>query len=174
MSWLPGLASSCRWFRPALALLFAATVAGCGFQLRGSATLPFETMYVPSNSGLLVELRRNLAAGTNTRLVASAADAQANFILLHEHREKLILSLDTAGRVREFQLRYRVGYRVAGPKGLDYLPKSEILLTREVSFNDAQVLAKEAEDALLYRDMQSDMVQQIMRRLAAARLREPD
>ena len=49
-----------------------------------------------------------------------------------------------------------------------FLPTSEILLTRDMSFNDAQVIAKEAEEAVLYRDMQTDMVQQIMRRLVAA------
>ena len=71
--------------------------------------------------------------------------------------------------MREYQLRYRVGFRVHDAKGRDYLPPSEIQLTRDISFNDTQVLAKESEEALLYRDMQSDMVQQILRRLPPRR-----
>ena len=82
----------------------------------------------------------------------------------------MILSFNTQGLVREYQLRYRVGFRVADAKGRVYVPTSEITLTRDVSFSEGQVLAKEAEEQLLYRDMQSDMVQQILRQLAAARV----
>jgi LPS-assembly lipoprotein len=100
--------------------------------------------------------------------VNSPAQAQAVLDLTTEERSKTILSLNAAGRVREFQLRYRLSFRVHDAKGRDYLPLSEIRLTRDISFNDAQVLSKEAEELLLFRDMQSDMVQQILRRLSAA------
>ena len=75
--------------------------------------------------------------------------------------------------MREFQLRYRIGFRVHDGKGGEYVPQSVIQLTRDVTFNDSEVLAKEAEEQLLFRDMQSDMVQQIMRRLAAAQKPKP-
>jgi LPS-assembly lipoprotein len=158
--------------RTTLALLASAALAaaGCGFQLRGQAQLPFETLYIPGGSPLVVELKRNLAAASKTRLVESVGDAQAVLGFTAELRDKVILSFNTAGRVSEYQLRYHVGFRVTDPKGDHvYLPTSEILLTRDVSYSDAQVLAKEAEEALLYRDMQSDMVQQILRRLVAAK-----
>ena len=150
--------------------LAAALLAGCGFQLRGQAQLPFETLYIPGGSPLAVELKRNVAVASRTRLVDSVGDAQAVLGFTTELRDKVILSFNTAGRVSEYQLRYRVGIRVTDPKGAQvYLPTSEILLTRDMAYSDAQVLAKEAEEALLYRDMQSDMVQQILRRLVAAK-----
>jgi LPS-assembly lipoprotein len=144
--------------------------AACGFQLRGQATLPFETLYVaiPSISLMGTELKRNIIAGTRTQLVNDPALAQATLSVTGEERGKTILSLDTSGQVREFQLRYRLSFRVHDAKGRDYLPQSEIRLTRDISFNNTQVLAKESEELLLYRDMQSDMVQQILRRLASA------
>jgi LPS-assembly lipoprotein len=151
-------------------VLLVLLTAACGFQLRGQASLPFETLYVaiPATSPLGIELKRNIIAGTHTRLVNDAAQAQAIFELVSEEPQKTILSFDTTGRVREFQLRYRVAFRVHDARGRDYLPQSEIRLTRDISFNDAQVLSKESEEELLFRDMQSDMVQQILRRLAAA------
>jgi len=144
--------------------------AACGFHLRGQATLPFETLYVaiPDISPMGIELKRNIIAGTRTRLVNDPALAQAILSVSAEDRGKTILSFDTSGRVREFQLRYRLSFRVSDARGRDYLPQNEIRLTRDISFNDSQVLAKESEEALLYRDMQSDMVQQILRRLSAA------
>ena len=154
----------------ALAIAFA--LAGCGFQLRGQTTLPFATLYVPGTTALAVELKRNIASGTQTKLVESADKAQAQLIMSVDQREKVILSLDSAGRVREYQLRSTVAFRVVDGRGLEFLPLNNITLTREVSFNDAQVLAKESEEALLYRDMQTDMVQQVLRRLGAARAPE--
>ncbi len=154
----------------ALLLLAAISAAGCGFQLRGQASLPFETLYIPPGSPLAVELKRNVAAGTRTRVVDSEKEAQAALAFTQETREKVILSFNTQGFVREYQLRYRVGFRVSDGKGRAYIPGNEITLTRDVSFNDTQVLAKESEEALLYRDMQSDMVQQILRQLAAVRV----
>jgi len=151
-------------------LALAWLTASCGFQLRGQASLPFETLYVavPAISQLGTELKRNIIAGTRTKLVNDPAQAQAILSVSAEDRSKTILSFDTSGRVREFQLRYRLSFRVSDSKGRDYLPQSEIRITRDISFNDAQVLAKESEELLLYRDMQSDMVQQILRRLSSA------
>lgn len=155
---------------PLLAVVMvAASLAACGFQLRGSTSLPFDTLYIPTSSSIGVELKRYVAASSSTRVVNTAQEAQAQLIFSQDAREKVILSLNTAGRVREFQLRHRVGFRVIDGRGREYLPLNEIVLTRDVSFNDAQVLAKEAEETLLYRDMQADMVQQILRRLGGAR-----
>jgi LPS-assembly lipoprotein len=151
-----------------LALVFLASA--CGFQLRGQARLPFETLHVaiPEVSPLGIELKRNIIAGTHTRLVNTPADAQAIFELVSEERGKTILSFDSSGQVLEYQLHYRLKFRLRDARGRDYLPQSEIRLTRDVSFTSSQVLAKESEEQLLYRDMQSDVVQQVLRRLAAA------
>jgi LPS-assembly lipoprotein len=153
-----------------LTVVLLAALAGCGFQLRGSATLPFDTVYVPGASGgIALDLKRNIQAGTNAKVVDDPKKAQAVLEFTREVREKVILSLTGTGAVREFELRYLVSFRVHDSKGKDYVPTSTIQLTRDVTFNDAEVLAKESEEQLLYRDMQSDMVQQIMRRLAAAK-----
>jgi LPS-assembly lipoprotein len=73
--------------------------------------------------------------------------------------------------VREYLLRYRITYRLTDNKSAqEYVGASEIVLQRDLSYNDAEALAKEAEEALLYRDMQNDAVQQLVRRLQAAKL----
>jgi LPS-assembly lipoprotein len=149
-------------------------VAGCGFRLRGTANVPFETLYLPgATSGLALDLKRYIQAGTKARVVDDPKNADAVLEFTEEARQKEILSLTGTGRVREFQLRYRVGFRVHDGKGADYVPVSTIQLTRDVTFNDAEILAKEQEEQLLFRDMQTDMVQQILRRLAAAKPPKP-
>ncbi len=151
-----------------LALAFA--LASCGFRLRGTAEVPFQTVYVPNaTGGVALDLKRSIQAGTNAKVVDDPKAADAILQFTQELRQKDILSLTATGRVSEYRLIYRVGFRVSDGKGGDYVPPSTIELFRDISFNDTDILAKESEEGLLYRDMQSDMVQQIMRRLALAR-----
>lgn len=153
-----------------LLVLALIVLAGCGFRLRGTAAVPFETLYIPNAvSGIALDLKRSIEAATDAEVVDQPKNAQAILQFTQEAREREILSLTAAGRVREYRLRYRVGFRLHDGKGNEYVPQNNLELTRDVSFNDAQVLAKEAEEELLFRDMQNDMVQQILRRLAAAR-----
>jgi len=150
-------------------------LAGCGFQLRGTASLPFETLYMrpTATPGVALDLKRNIQTGTHTTLVDDPKRADAILELSSDIREKVILSLAATGRVREYQLRYRVNFRVHDGKGADFIPMTAVQLTRDVTYNDSDVLAKESEEQLLYRDMQSDMVQQLMRRLAAVQKPAP-
>ncbi|MBX3665249.1 MAG: hypothetical protein KF834_06160 [Burkholderiales bacterium] len=157
------------------ALLCALLLAGCGFQLRGAANLPFDTLYVqaPTGSQFANQFKRVVAAGSATQVVDDPKAAEATLVLVQELREKNILSLSGAGRVREFQLRYRMSYRLMDKNAVETLPVSEIVLTRDFSFNDQDTLSKESEEALLFRDMQNDAVQQLVRRLQAAKLPKP-
>jgi len=149
-------------------------LTACGFQLRGSAQVPFHTLYIPNaKSGIALDLKRNIEAGTNAKVIDDPKAADAILELSGESREKIILSLTGTGRVREFRLRYRVNYRVHDGKGGEYVPPSLVQLTRDVTYNDAEILAKEAEEQLLFRDMQSDMVQQVLRRLSSAEPPKP-
>ncbi|HYD55403.1 MAG TPA: LPS assembly lipoprotein LptE [Burkholderiales bacterium] len=151
------------------AFLLALLLAGCGFQLRGTADVPFSTIHVSgATGGIALDLKRQIQAGTAAKVLDEPKDADAILTFSQIRRLKEILSLTGTGRVREFRLIYRVTFRLHDGKGSDYIPESTIESTRDVSFNDAQVLAKEAEEQLLIRDMQADMVQQIMRRIAAA------
>jgi len=144
-------------------------LAACGFQLRGTASLPFETIYIPNaTSGIALDLKRNIRSGTNARVLEDARGAEAQLQFTEESRRKEILSISAAGRVSEYRLVYRVAFRVSDGKGGDFLPLSTVMLTRDMTYDDAQVLAKETEELLLFRDMQLDMVQQIMRRISTA------
>ena len=153
-------------------VLAAAVLAGCGFQLRGTNgqyNLPFQSIWLsfPETSPLGTELKRNLRAAETVRIESDASRAQALFDVLAESRGKTILSLNSLGRVREYTLSYTLVFRVRDANNRELLAPTELTLRRNIAFDESQVLAKESEEALLYRDMQADLVQQIMRRLAA-------
>lgn len=152
-------------------LLAGLTLAGCGFQLRGSAQLPFSTLNIglPESSSLRADMARTITSSSQTRIVDDPREAQAVLLVLVDTQAKHILSLSSAGRVREYELVRNFIFQVNDASGQPLIPRSQIVMRRDISFNDDQVLSKEAEEALLWRDMQNDLMQQLLRRLAAAR-----
>jgi LPS-assembly lipoprotein len=152
----------------------ALSLGACGFQLRGAPELAFASLFVnvAETSPLGNELKRNLASLGTLQIISAPApltDAQAVLDILSELREKTVVGVNATGQVREFQLRVRIHFRLRTPQGKELIPDTELLQQRDISFNESAVLAKEAEEGLMYRDMQSDLVQQLMRRLAAVR-----
>ena len=158
---------------PLLAAAALLLLASCGFQLRGTAPLPFTSIYVqaPVTSQLAVQLRRAVRATSGTKVTENPADAQVILQIVNELTEKKILSLSGGGRVSEYLLSYRVSFRLTDAKNREHIPATDILLRRDFSFNDEQALAKEQEEKLLYRHMREDAVQQLVRRLQAAELK---
>lgn len=164
------------WMRKLLTFFSIASLAvilsACGFALRGPVTFPFSSIYIslPDTSPLGGELRRNIRANGNTVIFNDARSADVALEVLAETREKVILSLNSQGRAREYNLLYTFKFRVRDKAGKELLEPTSIPLKRNITFNESAVLAKESEEALLYRDMQSDLVQQIMRRLAVLKM----
>ena len=157
--------------RLALLAFLAVTLTACGFQLRGSTELPFRTLWVGFSdaSPLGTEFKRYIRSGTSTRLVDDPTTAEAKLQVISESREKEILSLDGTGQVRQYTLFYVFVFRVDDGKGRDFIAPTRITLKRDISVDNNTILAKQAEENLLYRDMQSDLVQQLLRRLAAVK-----
>lgn len=161
-----------RRFLLTLALGAALTLAGCGFKLRQAPNFPFKTLFSPfsESSALGIELKRSLESNGTVRVITDSRfidQAEVVLDMLSERREKVVVSRNSVGQVREFQLRLRFRFKLRTPQGKELIPDTEILQQRDISFNESAVLAKESEEALLYREMQSDVVQQIMRRLSA-------
>jgi LPS-assembly lipoprotein len=156
--------------RVAVAFLLTLSLASCGFHLRGQTPLPFESLYVSGTSVFAGQLKRAVRAGSETRVTDNQKDAQVTLQILSEAAERTILSLSSSGRVREITLHYRISFRLHDRENKEYIPKSEILMRRDLSYSDTDVIAKEHEEGLLYRDMRSDAVQQLMRRLQATRM----
>lgn len=154
----------------ALALL----LAGCGFGLRQPTQYAFSSLYssVAPNSPLGIELQRQLQAGGQLRYITDSAQLKEAEVLLDvysEQRTKTVVGVSATGQVREFQLRLNLKFRLRTQLGKELISETELVQQRTMSYSEAFALSKEVEEAMLYRNMQGDMVQQILRRLAAIR-----
>ncbi|MFT3718491.1 LPS assembly lipoprotein LptE [Pseudorhodoferax sp.] len=160
--------------RTLLLLSAPLALAGCGFRLRAPPDFAFSSIYLsmPDTSPMGLELRRNLNGTGRVTVVTDPARIKEAQVVLEpvlDQRERVVVGLTSSGQVRELQLRLRFRFRLRSQDGRELLAPVELLQQRDLSFNESVVLAKDAEEQMLYRDMQSDIVQQIMRRLAAVR-----
>jgi LPS-assembly lipoprotein len=156
--------------RLAAGLSFAA-LGGCGFTLRRPPQLGFRTIalvgFAP-RSPLADELRRELQRQVS--VLDDAARAQVVLRALDDARERGVVASTAAAQVRELQLRLKFNFRADTPGGRELIPRVELLLKRDLSYSETQALAKEAEEAELFREMEADVVTQVLRRLAAVRV----
>ena len=151
-----------------LAILPAA-VAGCGFELRRTPELRFHNIALVGfepRSPLADELRRALT-DANVQVLDNPAQAELVLEVLGDVRERSVVASTAAGQVRQVQLRQRLNFHVHTGKGRELIPAADIALWRDMSYSETVALAKEQEEALLFRAMRSDIVAQLMRRLAA-------
>jgi LPS-assembly lipoprotein len=171
----------CSGFWRLSLLLTLMSLSACGFHLRGvpvqtqgeSASTPVlagQTVWLSASaqSPLGLQLRRLLQGMAGARVVDESQAAQVRLEILGEQREKSVIATNASGQVRELQLRYRLRFRVRNRDGQEVIEETEMTLSRDLSYNEAQALAKESEERLLYENMQSDMAQQLLRRLMAA------
>ena len=157
-----------------LAVTAGLSLVGCGFALRTAPNFVFKTLFSPlgESSVLGNALKRSLESGNAVRVITDVRQIdQAEVVLdvLQDQREKVVVGVNASGQVREFQLRILFKFKLRNARGVELIAPTEITQQRDISFNESAVLAKEAEENLLYRDMQNDIVQQIMRRLAAVK-----
>ena len=146
-------------------------LAGCGFHLRGAATYRFDSIYVnaPGAGSFGADVRKALENASTAKLVDDPTKAQVILDIALVVDDKDVLSLSPGGRAREFALQKRVQIRLHDIAGNDWLPSDEIVIRRTYLYDDTERLARQIEENRLVQEMQADAVQQIVRRLQAAR-----
>ncbi len=167
-----GLPSRRSLLQGACAPLAAVALASCGFSLRSSQKFPFKSMYTGPiiGSALLIELSRQVAGSGGVEIITDQRQverADVIFELLQEQREKVVAGRTSSGSVREFLLRTNLRFRLRTREGKELIPDTVLVATTDISYNETLALSKDQEEQMLYRSMGSDLVGQIVRRMAA-------
>lgn len=154
----------------------SALLIGCGFQLRDAPKLSFKHVYL--SGSISPELMRVIRNAFNTDaglvIVPTPKEAEVVVTLSDLVRDKQTLTLNAQGLVSQFLLSLRMSFRASDAAGNELLAPSSAAVTRLFNYSDAQILAKQQEEADLYRDMQKELVLQMLRRLSAIKLHPAD
>jgi len=145
--------------------VLALTLAACGFQMRGMADLAFHKLYIKNNTLSISKSLKKTLEVNGVTIVNNPEKAELMLELMSESTEKKILSLSGGGLVREFEIFYRVNFRLRDPSSELWGPMQMIEGRRDYSYDDTQLLAKQSEEGRLYDDMRVDAVRELLRRL---------
>lgn len=153
-----------------------AALPGCGFALRTRVAMPFATIAVNGTGGnggkgVAADLVRFYGDAVRPAVPAPGeAPPEVIVDILKDQRDKVAVGVNASGQVVEYELRLTVVFKARTPQGRVLIPPTTLELSRGISFNETIVLSKDAEELFLYRDMQTDVVQQLSRRLAIVKL----
>jgi len=151
-------------------LVLALFLASCGFHLQGRQPLPeaFAYTYVDTKdeqTDFVQDLRKALIA-SNVEVVPTRGSSGAVVTVHEDEITERVLSVSARNIPTEYELTYTVLFSVtSGDQTL--IDKEVITATRDISFDEAQLLAKEREQEILSEALARDLVALVMRRLAA-------
>jgi len=153
---------------PILAL--TSLLASCGFHLQGRQPLPatFQYTYIDTKdeqTDFVQDLRKALIA-TNVNVIRTKGSSGATISVHADELAERILSVSARNIPTEYELTYKVQFSVT-TVGKALIDHEEISATRDISFNESQLLAKEREQEILREALARDLVALVMRRLAA-------
>ena len=173
---LSGRRVALRALASAGALLATVGLGGCGFALRQAPKFAFESVQVAGFENTPVSralqqamVSAGMQVANASRGAALAAPAQVVLLVSRDQHERVVSGQTDSGQVRELTLRVRFRFRLSTAAGKVLIDETELLLERDISFSETAALAKAAEEITMFRDMEGDIVQQVLRRLAAVK-----
>lgn len=147
-------------------------LSGCGFRLRGHFQAPFETLYLQmrENTRFSGLLKRMIESGSNVRCVKSPNEAEAILELIDWERDREVLSISGSGRAREYELTLTIEFRVTSTiEDFTFVEPTQLIAHRDITYSESEFLSREKEEEVLYRDMENDLIAQMIRYIEAAR-----
>ncbi|MCC5792930.1 MAG: hypothetical protein JJT82_10045 [Legionellaceae bacterium] len=159
-------------YRSLAILGFTLLVSACGFHLRGIVNLPpwFNQVAVIADHSTDQALEKSLAmrlSGYQIKVVTEASEAIYWLIIEDELHKEQITAVSSTTIPRQYQLIYKVRYKLVKAKsGKILIPSSLVSTTRQLTINNNQILGSDNEEILLKDEMRDEAVMQIISQLS--------
>ena len=148
-----------------IAILLLIVITSCGFHLRGMTEISYKTI---SLEGKELSITKNLKKILNTNkvaIVSSTENPELRVEFLSEESEKRILSLSGQGLVREFEIFYRVRYRIKASDSEIWSQENIIETRKDFTYSDSNLIGKEEEERQLNEAMRIEAITSIFNQI---------
>ena len=155
-----------------LFLVIAITLSSCGFKLKGSYEIPYQTIYLQAAGESRVGriIKRKIQRKSNIEIVQTLSAAEATINILEEVSTRAVAVLSNVGSVDEYELIYTVRYRIGPGQNLSSMQEGQIVLRRKITHSDLDIAAKSNEEDELINDMASEAATGILVRLSRTKI----
>ena len=155
-----------------LFLVIAITLSSCGFKLKGSYEIPYQTIYLQAAGESRVGriIKRKIQRKSNIEIVQTLSAAEATINILEEVSTRAVAVLSNVGSVDEYELIYTVKYRIGPGQNSSSMQEGQIVLRRKITHSDLDIAAKSNEEDVLINDMASEAATGILVRLSRTKI----
>lgn len=159
-----------RTWLGALIALPAFLTTACGFQLRGSVSIPYRVIAITGAPSPLLrsDLEMMILTGSDSMVANNPKDADLILEIVSEVNGREILAYSSTGQISAYRLNSRVAFQATDQNGVDVVPESEIYVTRDMDFSVSTILATDVQQQQFTNSMRMDLSLQILRRVSAA------
>ena len=155
-----------------LFLIVLMTLSSCGFKLKGSYEIPYQTIYLQAAGESRVGriIKKKLQRRPNIEIVQTLSAAEAAISILEEASTRTVAVLSNAGSVDEYELIYTIRYKIELSKNSSSSAERQIVLRRKITHSDLDIAAKSNEENSLIDDMASEAATSILVRLSREKI----
>jgi LPS-assembly lipoprotein len=141
-----------------IALLMLLIISSCGFHMRGMTEISFKTISLEGKELSFIKVLKKVLNRNKVAIVSSTENPELRIELLSEESEKRILSLSGQGLVREFEIFYRVRYRVKTIDSEIWSQENIIETRKDFTYSDSNLIGKEEEERQLNEAMRNEAI----------------
>jgi len=141
-----------------ITLFMLLMITSCGFHLRGMTEISFKTISLEGKELSFTKNLKKTLASNKVSIILPTENPELRIELLSEESEKRILSLSGQGLVREFEIFYRVRYRIKTIDSETWSQENIIETRRDFTFSDSNLIGKEEEERQLNESMRNEAI----------------
>jgi LPS-assembly lipoprotein len=141
-----------------ITLFMLLMITSCGFHLRGMTEISFKTISLEGKELSFTKNLKKTLASNKVAIILPTENPELRIELLSEESEKRILSLSGQGLVREFEIFYRVRYRIKTIDSETWSQENIIETRRDFTFSDSNLIGKEEEERQLNESMRNEAI----------------
>jgi len=145
-------------YKKFITLFMLLMITSCGFHLRGMTEISFKTISLEGKELSFTKNLKKTLASNKVAIILPTENPELRIELLSEESEKRILSLSGQGLVREFEIFYRVRYRIKTIDSETWSQENIIETRRDFTFSDSNLIGKEEEERQLNESMRNEAI----------------
>ncbi|CAM8302924.1 RlpB Rare lipoprotein B [Candidatus Methylopumilus universalis] len=141
-----------------IAILFLLVITSCGFHMRGMTEISFKTISLEGKELSFTKNLKQILKSNKVAIVSPTENPELRIELMSEESEKRILSLSGQGLVREFEIFYRVRYRIKTSDSEIWSQENIIETRKDFTYSDSNLIGKEEEERQLNEAMRNEAI----------------
>ena len=146
-----------------LSLLILVNITSCGYQFRGATEMNFVSISIDGGSPSFLKILKKQFKQSGVKV--QERNSEKTLEITNDTFSKKILSLSAAGKVREYQVNYKISFRFKSQDS-EWSDSINLEANRDFTYDDKNIIAKTEEESRLIKGMQEQLIRSIVNQIS--------